>query len=138
MSTEEIFVAEWPPAKGYANARVGRGRAVHIAGQIGWSSDGKFPDKTGDEEFVAQFAQTLDNIVTVVKAAGGRVEDIAEMTAYIVDMAAYRRTRRECGAAWRERLGKHFPALAFVGVKDLFEEKAVIEIKAVAYVEDPK
>lgn len=136
MSTTEVVVAEWPPAKGYANGRVGRGQVVHVAGQIGWNAEGTFPDARGDEGFVAQFAQTLDNIVAVVKAAGGRVEDIAEMTAYITDMAAYRRTRKECGAAWRARLGKHFPALAFVGVKDLFEEKAVIEIKAVAYVGD--
>ncbi|HEY4055654.1 MAG TPA: RidA family protein [Kofleriaceae bacterium] len=136
MSANEVTVPGWPAPKGYANGRFGAGRVVHVGGQIGWNADGIFPDAGGDAGFVAQFAQTLDNVVAVVKAAGGAVEDIAEMTAFVTDMPAYRRSRKELAGVWRERLGKHFPAMALLGVKELFEEKAVVEIAAIAYVGD--
>ena len=65
MSAEDVLVPGWPPPKGYSNGRVGSGRMLHVGGQIGWNAEGVFA--TG---FVAQFAQTLDNVIAVVKAAG--------------------------------------------------------------------
>ena len=131
MSAEEVTVPTWPVPKGYANGRYGRGRVVHVGGQIGWNDKGTFADG-----FVAQFAQTLDNVLAVVRAAGGRPEDIAEMTAYVTDMPAYRNARKELAAVWKERLGRFFPAMALVAVTALFEEQALVEIQAVAYVEE--
>ncbi|MBL9013286.1 MAG: RidA family protein [Myxococcales bacterium] len=128
MSAEDVLVPGWPPPKGYSNGRVGTGRMLHVGGQIGWNPQGVFA--TG---FVAQFAQALDNVIAVVKAAGGTIEDLADMTVYVTDMQAYRDTRKELGAAWRERLGKHFPAMALVAVTALFEPAALVEIQAVAY-----
>lgn len=130
MTTEEIRVAGWPPPRGYANGRAGRGRAVHVAGQIGWDERGAF----GAVELVPQFAQALDNVIAVVRAAGGAPEDIASMTVYVTDIAAYRSAGKELGAAWRDRLGKHFPAMALVAVSALVEPRAVVEIQAIAYV----
>ncbi len=105
------------------------GRVVHVGGQIGWDVAGVFA-----EGFVAQFALTLDNVIAVVKAAGGKVEDIADMTVFVVDMPSYRSARKELAAVWRERLGKHYPAMALVAVKELFEPSALVEIQAVAFV----
>ena len=137
MSANEVVVPGWPVPKGYANGRIGRGRKLHVGGQIGWNEAGLFPERTlTDPKFVEQFAQTLDNVIAVVKAAGGVVEDIAEMTVFVVDMPLYRRSRKELAAVWRERLGKHFPAMALLGVRELFEEKALVEIQAVAYIGD--
>jgi enamine deaminase RidA (YjgF/YER057c/UK114 family) len=137
VSAEDVLVPGWPPPRGYSNGRIGRGAVLEVGGQIGWTPDGKFPVRaTRDEAFVAQFAQTLDNVIAVVAAAGGAVADIASMTAYVTDMPAYRRARKELAAVWRERLGKHFPAMALVAVPELFEPEALVEIQAVAYIED--
>jgi len=138
MSTTEVLVAGWPTPKGYSNGRVAEGRVLHVGGQIGWNTKGEFPERGIFESgFVAQFAQTLDNVLAVVHAAGGRPEDIAEMTVYVVDMPLYRKSRKELAAVWKERLGKHFPAMALLAVRELFEDKALVEIQAVAYIGVP-
>ena len=134
MSNEDVIVPAWPPPKGYANGRVGAGRVLHVGGQIGWTHDaasGRFVFRAHD--LVGQFAQTLDNVLAVVTAAGGRAEDLAAMTVFVTDLPAYRATQKELGAVWRERLGRHFPAMALVGVPGLVEPEALVEIQAVAY-----
>lgn len=130
MSSPEVSVAGWPAPRGYANARTGHGRAVHIAGQIGWDAEAG----ATDPGLVAQFARALDHVIAVVRAAGGAPEDIASMTVYVTEIAAYRAAQRELGAIWRPRLGKHFPAMALVAVTALVEPNAVVEIQATAYV----
>ena len=130
MSSQEVSVPEWPAPRGYANGRTGHGRPVHVAGQIGWDEQGAFTAT----ELVPQFAQALDNVIAVVRAAGGDPEDIATMTVFVTDIAAYRGAQKALGAAWRERLGKHFPAMTLVAVKHLVEPQAVVEIQATAYV----
>ncbi len=129
MSSHEVSVPGWPAPRGYANGRTGRGGAVHVAGQIGWDPHGAL-----DGALVPQFARALDNVVAIVRAAGGVPEDIATMTVYVTDMAAYRTAQKELGAAWRARMGKHFPAMALVAVSALVEPRAVVEIQATAYV----
>ena len=136
MSAQDVIVPEWDAPKGYSNGRIGKGRALHVGGQIGWR-EGTFPwRETLEERFVAQWAQTLDNVIEVVKAAGGAVEDIADMTVFVTDMHVYRESRKELGRVWRERLGKHYPAMALVAVVALFEPDALVEIQAVAYIGD--
>lgn len=135
MSAEDVVVPGWPAPKGYSNGRIGTGRVLHIGGQIGWNTEGKFPERGVFEgKFPAQFAQTLDNVIAVVKAAGGEVTDLAAMTVFVIDMPVYRRSRKELSAIWRERLGKHYPAMALVAVAELFEPEALVEIEAVAYI----
>jgi enamine deaminase RidA (YjgF/YER057c/UK114 family) len=133
-TTEEIVVPGWPAPRGYANGRTGDGRAVHVGGQIGWDEHGAF----AGAELVPQFARALDNVIAVVRAAGGAPEDIATMTVYVTDIAAYRGAQKELGAVWRPRLGKHFPAMALVAVTALVEPQAVVEIQATAYVGGPR
>lgn len=129
MSSEQVRLPG-PPPKGYSDGRIGRGAALHVAGQVGWI-DGRFEAK----DLVGQFAQALDNIRAVLAAARARVEDIAEMTVYVTDIAAYRAARKELGPVWRARMGTHFPAMALVAVTALVEPEALVEIQAVAYVE---
>jgi enamine deaminase RidA (YjgF/YER057c/UK114 family) len=132
MSADDVVVAAWPKPRGYSNGRIGRGRVLHVAGQVGWTPDGVF----GAKDLLGQFAVTLSNVLAVVEAAGGRVTDIAEMTVYVTDIPAYRAVRKQLGPIWRERLGTHFPAMALVGVTSLVEPEALVEIQAVAYLED--
>lgn len=134
----EIEVPGWPAPKGYANGRVGGGRTLHVGGQIGWSmqaGDGpagsRFP-----AGLVAQFGQALDNVLAVVRAAGGAAEDIASMTVYVTSIEDYRAAQRALGPVWRERMGRHYPAMALVAVTALVEPEAVVEIQAVAHLGD--
>ena len=129
MTTELVIVGGVVP-KGYADGRIGHGRVLHVAGQVGWKA-GVFEAK----DLVGQFAQALDNVLGVLGAAHGHVADIAEMTIYVTDIAAYRDARRALGPVWRERMGSHFPAMALVGVAALVEPEALVEIQAVAYLE---
>jgi enamine deaminase RidA (YjgF/YER057c/UK114 family) len=85
---------------------------------------------------VAQFAKALDNVLSVVKAAHGAPTDVAAMTVFVTDLPAYRAARKELGPIWRERFGTHYPAMALLGIKDLVEPNAMIEIEAIAYIED--
>jgi enamine deaminase RidA (YjgF/YER057c/UK114 family) len=129
MSTEIVVVEGAAPPKGYVDGRIGRGPVLHVAGQVGWTADQKFEAR----DLVGQFAQALSNVIAVVHAARGRVVDIAEMTIYVTDLAAYRAARKQLGPIWRERMQTHFPAMALVGVAGLVEPEALVEIQAVAY-----
>lgn len=116
------------PPRGYANGAITNGRLLHVGGQIGWNAEQVFES----DDLARQFAQTLDNVLAVVLAAGGEAGDIASMTIYVTDLAAYRSLGKVLGMIWRERLGKHYPAMALVGVAGLVEPRALIEIQAVA------
>src|SRR5690349_6622032 len=128
--TEEVVVPGWPAPKGYANGRIGEGRAVYVGGQIGWDERGAFPPGG----LVPQFARALDNVLAVVRAAGGAAEDIASMTVFVTSIEDYRAAQRALGPVWRERMGRHYPAMALVGVAALVEPEAVVEIQAIAMI----
>jgi len=118
--------------KGYSNGVVARGRTLYVAGQVGWNAAEVFEHK----DFAGQFAQALDNVLAIVRAAGGKPEDIAKMTIYVTDIDAYRNCVRELGRLWRDRLGKHYPAIALVGVAGLLEEGALLEIETIAVLDE--
>jgi len=130
MSTELVMLEGQMP-RGYADGRIGRGRTLHVAGQVGWTKAGVFEAK----DLVGQFAQALDNVLAVLAAAHAHVDDIAEMTIYVTDIAAYRAARKQLGPIWRARMATHFPAMALVAVTALVEPEALVEIQAVAYLE---
>ncbi|MFT5429577.1 MAG: enamine deaminase RidA (YjgF/YER057c/UK114 family) [Myxococcota bacterium] len=118
----------WPMPRGYVNGMITRGRLLHVAGQIGWNAAGEFPFT----DMVGQFGLALENVLTVIQAAGGQPTDLARLTIYVTDLNAYRQNLRALGAAWRERAGRHYPAMALVGVAGLVEPRALIEMEAVA------
>jgi len=121
----------FPPARGYSNGISAHGRTLFVAGQVGWEPDGTF----ASDELIPQFSRALDNVIAVVRAAGGEPGHIAQMTVYVTDMAAYRAAGSALGAVWRERMGKHYPAMALVAVSELVDPRAMIEIQAIAVFE---
>lgn len=131
MRSESIHPDGWKPARGYSNAvRVEGARAlVFVAGQIAWDADQRL---VGRGDFAAQFAQALRNVVACVRAAGGAPEHLVRVTIYVTDKQRYLATTREIGAAWKEIVGKHYPAMALVEVADLLEDGAQVEIEATA------
>ena len=120
----------WPRPKGYNNGIVAEGRFLAVAGQIGWNERGEF---VGDE-FLAQAQQALQNIVTILKEAGGRPEHLVRLVWYVLDTIEYRAVSRELGAAYRAIVGDHYPAMTLVEVRALLEDRARVEIEATAVI----
>jgi enamine deaminase RidA (YjgF/YER057c/UK114 family) len=122
----------WPRPKGYANGIAARGRVVVTAGVIGWDEQERIvaPDLAG------QFRQVLRNILAIIAQDGAGPEHVVRMTCYVVDLDEYRASLAAIGAAWRETMGRSFPAMAVVGVTGLVEPAARIEVEAMAVVPD--
>ncbi len=104
------------------------GRVLFVAGQTAPAAGGLTPVDT----FTAQFALALDRVLAVVREAGGDAGHIGRLTLYVTDMAAYRASRTRLGAAWRARMGRHYPAMSVVGVTALVDPAAVLELEATA------
>ena len=120
----------WARPKGYANGVVASGRMVFVAGQVGWNAEERFESA----DFVAQARQALANIVAVLAEAGAGSETLVRMTWYVLDKAEYLGAARDLGAAYREVIGDHFPAMSLVQVAGLVEEGARLEIEATAVI----
>ena len=120
----------WPRPRGYANGVSARGRAVHVAGQIGWDAGGRLVS----DDFVAQARQALVNVIVVLACDDARAEHIVRLTWYVVDRDAYRAASKALGAAYREVIGPHYPAMTAVQVVALMEPGALVEIEATAVV----
>ena len=118
----------WKRPRGYANGMAGHGELLAVAGQIGWNAQEQFESL----EFADQFRTALANVVAVVEAAGGAATDIVSLTIYVTDKHEYIAQIDRVGAAYRELLGKHFPAMALVVVAGLLEDRAKVEIQALA------
>jgi enamine deaminase RidA (YjgF/YER057c/UK114 family) len=135
MSDKEHGVVQpegWPRPRGYANGVLARGRTLFVAGQIGWNEQ----EELVSDDFVAQLERALANVVAVVRAAGGAPEHIARMTVYVTDLDAYRSSAKAAGEVWRRVLGRHYPAMALVGVIGLVHPGAHVEIEATAVLPD--
>lgn len=128
MANRIIQPEDWAPAKGYANGMLTEDSTLYIGGQIGWTAEQKF--ETTD--FIGQMEQALRNIVAVLEAAGGKIEDLVRLTWYVTDKAEYLARQREVGETYRKVLGKHFPAMTMVVVAGLVEDEAMLEIEATA------
>lgn len=122
----------WAKPIGYANGVEARGRTVFVGGQIGWNAEQRFET----DDFVAQVRQTLANVVAVLAAAGAGPEHLTSLTWYFTDRAEYNDNLKGIGQAYRDIIGKHFPAMAAVQVAGLVEERAKIEIQAIAVIPD--
>ena len=115
--------------RGYSNGvlTVG-GNLLFVAGQIGWDEN----QAIVSDDFVAQFDRALANVVVVVTEAGGNAQQIARLVIYVTDKSQYLASRTQVGECYRAHLGKHFPAMALVEVKSLLDDKAKVEIEAIA------
>lgn len=117
----------WPQPKGYSDGMTAKGRIIVTGGCVGWDPQGRFA-----EGLAAQTKQTLENIVAIIAEAGAEPRHIVRLTWYVVDIENYLALQGEIGAAYREVIGKHFPAMAVVQVVRLVEKAALVEIEATA------
>ncbi|MFC0280624.1 RidA family protein [Falsigemmobacter intermedius] len=129
---EFLHPSGWKAAAGYANGVAARGKMVFLGGHIGWNGQQEFET----DDLAGQVRQTLQNILDVLACAGGRAEHIVRLTWYVTDKKEYLSSLREIGSAYRDTLGKHFPAMALVQVVALVEDRAKVEIEATAVIPD--
>lgn len=128
MNNRIIQPEGWAPARGYANGVLTEDGTLYVGGQIGWNAEQVFEC----HDFIGQMRQTLRNILDVIEAAGGTAEDLTRLTWYVIDKKEYLAAQREVGQAYRDILGRNFPAMTMVVVSALIEDEALIEIEATA------
>jgi enamine deaminase RidA (YjgF/YER057c/UK114 family) len=124
--------ALWPRPKGFSHGIAARGRLLFIAGQVGWDSAGRFVS----ERLADQVKVALENIVTVLAAAGARAEHVTRLTWYVTSRETYYAELPVIGANYRAVMGRHFPAMSVVQVVALMEAEAKVEIEATAVIPD--
>lgn len=122
----------WKPAKGYSNGVVAQGRQIYLGGQVGWNGDQQFET----DNFSGQVRQALTNIHDLLQVAGAGPEHLVRLTWFVTDIEEYLSELREVGSAYRDVLGKNFPAMSLVQVVRLVEARAKVEIEATAVLPD--
>ncbi len=132
MKSAIINPAALGEPKGYSNGMLfeGGGSLLFVAGQIGWDGG----QRIVSDDFVQQFAQALDNVVAVVREAGGDATSIARLLIFVTDKKEYTSRLKDVGAVYRQIMGKHFPAMSLVEVSALVEDLAKVEIEAIAVI----
>ena len=130
MSREVLQPPGWARPRGYANGVAATGRLVFVAGQIGWDAEQRF----ASDGFAAQVRQALANVVAVLACAGAKPEHLVRVTWYVTNRDEYNAALAEVGTAWRELIGRNFPAMSVVVVAGLLEPRAKVEIEATAVV----
>jgi enamine deaminase RidA (YjgF/YER057c/UK114 family) len=115
--------------RGYNHGILATGRVLFISGQIGWDKNG-----TMAEGLATQFETALRNVLLVLESAGGKPEHVARLTLFIKDKEDYLNQSAEIGSRYRALMGKHFPAMSLLIVKDLLESSALVEIEATAVI----
>lgn len=122
----------WEAPRGYANGVMARGALIFVGGQIGWNAQQQFES----DDFIAQTRQALLNVRAVLEAGGAGPQHMARMTWYVVDRLEYISRLQELGVAYREVMGRNFPAMTCVEVAGLVEDRARIEIEVTAVLPD--
>ena len=127
----DVRPSNWPPGSGYSHGCSAEGRAVFVAGQIGWDPVTQTLVSGG---MPAQVRQALANIAAVLEAAGAEAAHLVRLTWFITDREAYVQERKAIGAAYREVIGRHFPPMSVIVVAGLLEHGALVEIEATAVI----
>ena len=120
------------PAVGYSNGVAARGRMIFTGGIIGWNAAQEFET----DDFAGQARQALSSIVEILAEAGAGPEHLVRLTWYVIDKQQYLASLRELGGAYRDTIGRHYPAMALVQVVALVEDRAKLEIEATAVLPD--
>ena len=121
----------WKRGRGYSHGIAANGTSVFVAGLIGWDENEQMA-----KGFTAQFELALENTVAVLAEAGAGPEHITRMTWFVKDLDAYRQNVADIGAAYRRVIGPNYPVMAVIGINDLVEPEALLEIETTAVIPD--
>lgn len=125
--------ATWPRPSGYSDGISARGRMVFVAGQVGWDA---VRHQFESDDFADQARLALQNVVTVLEAAGARPQHVVRMTWFVTNVREYAMARDALGPAFRGIFAGHYPAITLVQVAALLEPHAKVEIEATAVIPD--
>jgi enamine deaminase RidA (YjgF/YER057c/UK114 family) len=121
VSAEIVRPDGWPRGAGYADGIAARGRVVAVAGQIGWDP---VTHAFASDDLGEQAARALANVVAVLRAAGAGPEHLVRLTWFVTDRGQYVAARERIGEAYRDTIGRHYPAMSVVVVSGLLEARA--------------
>ena len=131
MKQTVINPAEWQAPKGYSNGILAEGGSLlFVAGQVAWDRDCRIVS----DDFARQFGQALENVLAIVKSAGGQAGSITRLLIFVTDKREYIAKLKEIGAVYRQLMGRHYPAMTLVEVSALLEDSAKVEIEALAVI----
>lgn len=125
-----LHPSHWKPTPGYACGVAAEGRMLFLGGLIGWNAEQEFET----DDFAGQVRQALENIVAVLAEGGAKPHHIVRMTWYVTDKKEYLGTLKDIGRAYKDTIGRHYPAMALVQVVALVEDRAKVEIEVTAVV----
>jgi enamine deaminase RidA (YjgF/YER057c/UK114 family) len=129
MKKQLVNPPNFPKPRGYTNGVVGGpGRMLYVAGQVAFDKDARIVSP----DFATQFLLALDNVIDVVRAAGGGSEHLVKLLAFVTDLDKYRAAQKAIGEGWRARMGTYWPAMSLVKVAGLLEPGALVEIEGTA------
>lgn len=123
-----LHPSHWKAARGYANGILATGKTIFFGGQVGWNAEQVFES----DDFVDQARQSLENVVAILAEAGGKPEHLVRLTWYVTDKQEYLDRLRDLGAAYKDVIGRHYPAMTLVQVTALVEDRAKVEVEATA------
>lgn len=129
---ETLLPDGWPRPHGYANGVAASGRTIFTAGQIGWDP---VTQRIVSDDFADQARRALENALAVLRSGGAEPSDVVRTTWFVSDLDRYRDARRALGVAWRELFGTHYPAMSVIGVSELLDPGALVEIEVTAVIE---
>ncbi len=100
-------------------------KLIFISGQVSLDKAGNL---VGKDDFEAQARQCLDNLVDILRAAGGSLKDLMMITVFVKDMA-----QRPIFARVREAYFRsNPPASTIVEIKRLFMDEVLLEVNGIA------
>src|SRR5262245_13467632 len=117
----------------YSNVACARGgTVVFISGQVAVDAQGRVVGKGNME---AQAAQVFENLKLALEAAGATFQDVLKLTIFIRDLSP---EARKAVMNVRSRYISHTrpPAATMIGIDRLVEDDLMLEIEAVAMVDD--
>lgn len=112
------------PAGHFSHGIVTSGRLLFVAGQTAVDENG---DLVGGDDAAAQARQVLSNLQRVIEAAGGRIEDTARTTVYLIRLE----DRGPVGQVRREFFPSPPPANTLLVVSSLAQPEFLVEIDAI-------
>lgn len=119
------------PATGFAHAvTAASGRTVYLGGQTALDGEGRIVGETIAE----QFDQAAANVLGALQAAGGRPEHLVSLQVFTTDIGVYKASLRDLAAVYRRHFGYHYPAMALIGVRELFDAEARVELMGIAVI----
>ena len=124
MKGKTIQTDKAPAAIGPYSQGIKLGSLLFVSGQIGMHPE------TGElvsPDFAPQVRQTLENLMHVVKAAGGDLDQVVAVDVYLTDMGKF----AEFNGIYQEYFAEHRPARAVIAVCAL-PKGASVEIKCIA------